>query len=89
MMQTSQDSGEQENVLLSQEAQAILADGISISSQQLELYITEACTAGQLGTKISLFQCKRMGHPVENDKYTQAKCLQEPSQRGACKKTSS
>lgn len=59
MMQTSQDSGEQKNVLFSQEAQAIPADGISISSQQLELHITEAYTAGQLGTKISLSQYKR------------------------------
>lgn len=32
--------------LFLQEAQAILGDGISISSQQLECHITEAYTAG-------------------------------------------
>lgn len=42
--------------LFPHEAQAILADGTSISSQQLELHIKEAYTAGQLGIKISLSQ---------------------------------
>lgn len=37
--------------LFPQEAQVILADETSISLQQLELHITEACTAGQLGVK--------------------------------------
>lgn len=51
-------SGEQKMVLFPQEAQAILADGISISSQELELHITEAYTARQLGIKISSLSVK-------------------------------
>lgn len=38
--------GSRKIFLFPQEAQAILADGISISSQQLEFHITEAYTAG-------------------------------------------
>lgn len=38
--------GSRKMFLFPQEAQAILADGISISSQQLEFHITEAYTAG-------------------------------------------
>lgn len=77
--------GSRKTLLFPQEAQAILADEISISSQQLELHITEAYTAGQLGIKISLSQCKRTGHLLEH-KYTEAGCLKEPSKRGAYKK---
>lgn len=84
-MWSSQDCGEQENILISQEAQVIPADEISISSQQLELPITEACTAGQFGTKISLSQYKRTGQPVEHGKHTQAKCPKEHIQRGVYK----
>lgn len=85
MLQASQDCGEQENILNSQEAQAILADEISLSSQQLELHITEAYTAGQFGTKTSLSQYKRTGHPIEHDKYIEAERPKERSQRGAYK----
>lgn len=48
--------------LFPQEAQVILADETSISLQQLELHITEACTAGQLGVKISLSQKEQVSH---------------------------
>lgn len=51
----------------------------------LEFHIIEAYTAGQFSTKISVSQYKRTGHPVERDKYIQAKCPKEHSQRGVYK----
>lgn len=84
-MWASQDCREQENILISQEAQVIPADEISVSSQQLELPTTEACTAGQFSTKISLSQYKRTGQPVEHGKHIQAKYPKEHIQRGVYK----